>query len=141
MKEEPMSKDFIDFLIKQNGKPFSEHFINNVIEGKETDFNAFKTREEFDASVKEMKDFLENNGGVVDFELHPTNVDDHFVIGEVTIIMKDASDKARIEKLVKKHYKRGSRVNIKGLKEQMAKTLNVDVDIIEFYTDDELDSM
>lgn len=139
MKEEPMSKDFMDFLIKQNGKPFSEHFINNVIEGKETDFKAFKTREEFDASIKEMKDFLKNNGGVVDVELHRTNVDDRYVIGKTTIIMKDASDKARIEKLVKKHYKRGSRVNIKGLRERMAKTLNVDVDIIEFDTGDELE--
>lgn len=139
MKEEPMSKDFMDFLIKQNGKPFSEHFINNVIEGKETDFKAFKTREEFDASIKEMKDFLKNNGGVVDVELHRTNVDDRYVIGKTTIIMKDASDKARIEKLVKKHYKRGSLVNIKGLRERMAKTLNVDVDIIEFDTGDELE--
>jgi hypothetical protein len=42
-------------------KPLSKHFIDTIVKGKKFDFNAFKTKEEFENYQKELEEFKKNN--------------------------------------------------------------------------------
>lgn len=57
-KEKPFSEEDIKLLEEDYGKPFSEHFINFILKQKKFDFNAFKTKEEFDDFKKEKDEFF-----------------------------------------------------------------------------------
>ncbi|PKR82396.1 hypothetical protein [Heyndrickxia camelliae] len=46
--------------MSENTKPLSDHFINFAIKGKELDFDAFKTMEEFNQYKEELEDYLNN---------------------------------------------------------------------------------
>lgn len=67
--------------------------------------------------------------------------DDYFMISEITVNIKDLSEKERIEQLVKKSNLIGSLVDVgNDLKKRIADQLKVDVSIIDFDTN-EIDIM
>ena len=67
--------------------------------------------------------------------------DDYFMISEVTVKIKDKSEKERIEELVKKHNLEGSLVGgDRGLALRISDLLNVDVKLIDLDTQ-EIDIM
>jgi hypothetical protein len=47
--------------MKDDQKQYSEHFINFVIKGKEFDFDAFKTQEEFDKYEEELIQYIKES--------------------------------------------------------------------------------
>ena len=55
--EDEITEQIIKLFEDENGKPFSEHFINFQIKRHKFDLNAFKTQKEFDDYVKELEDF------------------------------------------------------------------------------------
>ncbi|WP_019156638.1 hypothetical protein [Robertmurraya massiliosenegalensis] len=67
--------------------------------------------------------------------------DDYFMISEITVNIKDVSEKERIEKVVQKSNLIGSLVDVgNDLKKRIADRLKVDVSIIDFDTN-EIDIM
>ncbi|MEC1157836.1 hypothetical protein [Cytobacillus horneckiae] len=67
--------------------------------------------------------------------------DDYFMISEITVNIKDLSEKERIEQLVKKSNLIGSLVDVgNDLKKRIADRLKVDVSLIDFDTN-EIDIM
>lgn len=67
--------------------------------------------------------------------------DDYFMISEITVNIKDVSEKERIEKLLTTSNLIGSLVDVdNGLKKRIADRLKVDVGIIDFDTN-EIDIM
>ncbi|MEC3884577.1 hypothetical protein VKA52_12660 [Halobacillus sp. HZG1] len=63
--------------------------------------------------------------------------DDYFMISDVTVNLKDAQEKDRVEKLVEKHNLVGRLVDVdRGLSRRIASLLNVDDKLIDLDTNE-----